>query len=1336
MKATLTSFFATICLCFAINAHLNAQTEDIITRHYSMKEGLSHGSVKCLIQDSQGFLWVGTLSGLNKFDGYQFTTYRENPSDANSLTNHWIKCLWEDRQQRLWIGTIKGLELFDLTTEKFYDPLPDSLNPIKEVHVQKIRERRDGKVWVCTYQGVYLANPQTLAMKKFLHFPEEVTGNIFLDIAEAKDGSVWAASKNGLVHMNAHTGRTTRYWHDPEDPNSLGNNNVLTVYVDSHDRVWAMTVHSLDLFNPEDESFTHFLPEHLQSIQPLNQSYDALDLLEHPDGKFWVASDNGLFTFNPETGKFDLLMDQEIGSIRSILQDRQGSIWVAGSGTGLCQIAPQSKKFNRYRQFGQPERFNHGRVYIEDANHYIWFTLGNSLFRFDPSTKRYYEYQHDSDNPLSYSGTNILSIMPDQAGGVWLASDSQLEKFNPQNQTFTSYAIPVEPWAIFKDSEGRIWIGEVDGAGIFDPQTGTYERLVSLPRTWIHTISEDKEKNLWMGPVNIGGLFRYSLKTGQLDAFKHNPADPHSLSNNRIYHLMKDQEDAIWIGTGGGLNKLIPGTESGEPKFIHWQTTNSDLPNDDVWYIIDGGDETLWLTCDNRVSHFIPHTGVFRNYDHHDGLSGRAIGWGVRAHNGEIYFGSNGGLISFHPDSLQNNSYIPPVVLTSFSIQNQPVPVRGSYGDTLAWASPITQSISYTDEVEFTYKQNDFAFEFAALNFVNPDNNLYKYKLEPYETEWIETTTSNRIARYTNLDPGHYTFRVIGSNNDELWNEEGKSLSIIIHPPWWQTWWAYALYGLLALSVLLYIRQYEIKRVRLRQRATHLSEMDTFKSRFYTNITHEFRTPLTVILGIADQIGEKAKDVKSMTKLIKRNGFNLLQLVNQMLDLSKLEAGMLTVTLQQGNIIPYIRYIVESFHSLAEHKDIHIHFRTEISELMMDYDADKVLNIVSNLLSNAIKFTPEEGHVSLVVSRENERFYLRIMDTGMGIPANQLPHIFDRFYQGDTSITRKGEGTGIGLSLTKELIQLLRGSIYVKSTVWQGTEFTVELPITNTAPLGERAKQSVFEIAGDYDDNPNDLLPPTDEKRSQPVALIVEDNVDVVYYLRTCLQGKYTLEVAQNGQDGIDIALEKIPDIIISDVMMPEKNGYELCETLKNNVKTSHIPIILLTAKAAEADKIEGLTVGADAYLTKPFNKEELKLRIRNLITHRKKLWGQYKDSFAYKPQELEVSSHDQQFLTKALELLETHKSDPDFSAENLQKELGVSRTLLHVKLKALTGQSTTEFIRTYRLKYAAQLIQQHFGNIAQVAYEAGFNDQSYFTKSFKKHFGVAPSEYAKKAYH
>ncbi len=1360
MKTNLFSFLIHFWVCSLTSAYLSAQQEDFISRTYSMKDGLSHNYATCLWQDRHGFLWVGTESGLNKFDGYQFTTFREDPLDTNSLSNNNITCLWEDPQQRLWVGSTTGLELFDLKTERFQSVGHYALDPVQglNLNVHKMRERKDGKLWICTTQGIYLADPQNLTVTKPIDFPQEVNrtstrrdnlnGNNFWDIAETSDEALWAASEDGLVHIDTRTGQVTRYRYDPEDLGSLADDWTRTVHVDRHKRIWVGTAHGLDLFNPESRSFTHFIPETLRDEPLLSHRLYVNVLSEQPDGRFWVGFSDGLYVFDPETGKFDQLLNQYTWSL---YQDRQGTLWL-GAIDRLFQIKPQHKKFTTYRNFGQA-RMSGIAGLAEDTEGKTWISgydmvRGDfNLFRFDPSSGLFYKYPHGPVNALP---SNIQCIAAGREGLLWMSSPGKVQKFNPRTQAFTSMVLPVDPTAMLEDTQGKLWVGEWSGLGFYNLQTNSYERLADFPPVRVYSFLEDRAENLWIG--SEAGLFRYSLKTGQLSAFKHDPANPQSLSNNKVYHLMMDKDKTIWVGTGGGLHRMVPGTEKNEPKFIHWRSTRSGLPSDDVYYIMDGGDETLWIGCGNGITHFSPRQGIFRNYNHHDGLPSQRFFRGMRSRTGEIYFGSEG-LVVFHPDSLQDNPYRPPVTITRFSIHHQAVPVKAGYGDTLAWETPLAHTISYTSEVRLSHRQNNISLEFAALNFVNPENNRYKYRLEPFETGWIETFDGHRVAHYTNLSPGRYTFQVKGANNDGVWNEEGRHLHIIIQPPWWQTGWAYGLYVLLGICVLYGLRQHTVKRERLKSNlkikqieTEKLQELDQMRARFFSNVSHEFRTPLALIQGTVEKFSGQDRPLSERLpgyNLIHRSADRLLQLVNQLLDLSRLEAGKLTLRRERGEVVGFLTVLASSFSSLFENKGICYRYFLPSEPLWVLFEADKLEKILSNLLSNACKFTPSGGKVILEVKSERhtpaeEMLHIFVRDTGVGIPEELLTRVFERFFQADISPTRAYEGVGIGLALTKELVELHGGIISVDSKLDEGTTFqitlklqTIEKPEVNLPEefLLNR-KESPEQPAIFSSESAYGNCPEKKPNRDQTVVLVVEDNADLRHFIKDNLPVEYAVFEADDGIRGWKRALELVPDLIISDVMMPGLDGVSLCHRLKTDERTSHIAVMLLTAKADSESKLAGLETGADDYLTKPFRLEELQLRVHNQVGYRQRLRERFSRSLTLNPQEVAVNSVDERFLKKVMEVLEKHLANPSFDIEMFSRETGLSRVHLHRKLKSITGQSPGDLIRTHRLKRAASLLEQQAGNISEVAYAVGFNSLTYFAKCFRNYYGQTPSEF------
>ena len=1324
MNSKVCQLFATFLICYAVYTDFPLQAQGIISRHYTMKDGLSDHDISSLMQDKYGFLWLSTKSGLSKFDGYKFTTYRNKPGSSNCLRSNFVNNSWEDAKGRLWIAHAEGVDLFDPKTDRFYFHWPDSINRKPGFIFTSLHEGKDGKLWISTSNGVHLADPETLSIEKVTIFP---AGVLYRDIIETQSGSVWAASSTHLIQINKKTGESLIYRHDPNDSNTIAHNFSWTVYVDKKERIWIGTENGLDLFNAHNKSFIHFL-----------RGIRVACILEIANEKFLIGSSNGLYSFDSKTGNFEKIASE---FTTSIVRDNQGIIWLT-IANGIMQIDPQTRKFHTDQQFGRISAI------IEDStNNNIWMlaysgTVGidriSSLFKSDASFTHF-----DRRTPASL----ITTICSDNRSSVWfIYRDGVLEKYDLKLKSISNYTAPISEMEVsFIDSFGNIWLGGEQGAGWYNAKTQTYERLESIVGN-VFTFLEDQHQNIWIAS-NIG-LGRHNLITGKLDIYRNEPANQQSLSNNCVFSLMMDSDKNVWVGTGGGLSKIVNGSENDTPKFIHWSKSTSRLPNDNVYAIVNGGNRTLWLMCGNMLSHFNPKDDSFRNYDHSDGLTGgdftngkNTLGRGLKSQNGRIFFGNRNGLIVFHPDSLQHNSFIPPVVITSFSIHDKSIQTTSGSTDRMTRKTPLENLITYSDSVKLTYQQNDFAFEFAALNFVNANKNLYKYKLEPYEQEWIETTSDNRIARYTNISPGKYTFRVIGSNNDGVWNETGAMLTIIISPPWWETWWAYTLYGLIIIGIILSWRNHAIKRIKLKHQAQHLTELDTLKARFFANISHEFRTPVTLILGpLKDLYDEASKQSqKTVFAAMIRNAHRLLRLINQLLELSKLEVGKMRLKASLTNAVDFFREISSAYESLALDRKIKYFFYSEISELSIYVDRQKMETIVHNLLSNAFKFT-KEGQVILNLKVvQNKWAVIIVKDSGIGIPSDRLNKVFDRFYQVDSMQTRGYEGSGLGLALTKEFVELHHGRITVESIEGQETTFTVWIPLglahlrpeeivdSNVVPEGETFSENHILP---YVANVNEIKK-ENVSSDHPVLLIVEDNAEMRHFIQKSLSAGYSIVEAENGNEGARKAVELIPDLIICDIMMPEMDGYELCHLIKTNELTSHIPVILLTAKGDQESKIAGLRIRADDYLSKPFDVDELKLIVRNHIEEVRKLRQHFSKEIRLEPRQILITSLDEKFLTKAISIIESHMDDESFSIEAFSREAGCSDIQFYRKVKALTGQTPSTFLRTIRLQRAAALLGKNSDTVSQVAYSVGFSSLSYFNKCFKQLYGMTPGNFA-----
>jgi signal transduction histidine kinase/DNA-binding response OmpR family regulator len=912
---------------------------------------------------------------------------------------------------------------------------------------------------------------------------------------------------------------------------------------------------------------------------------------------------------------------------------------------------------------------------------------------------------------------------------------------------------------ILEDKEGVLWVGTKSGLYYCPENIRTHHALTlfdhaDLSVTEIMAFQADQSGRLWIGTAGKG-LFCVPEGVNGKNAIlhiKHDPEDPQSISSNVILCVYQDDRGILWIGTDRGVNRYTGSNEAFRTYLF---------PDDPAINFITAiqGDHSghLWLQTEAGLVRFDPEVPGknYRIFTLQDGLPFD------KYHPYSLYRSSNGkmligrtpeygkGFYAFSPDSLPYNSHVPPVILTGFQVMNQPF--------------ELDSSISFKKQIVLHFNENFLSFEFSVLDYKDPPKNQYAYMLEGVDEDWIYCG-NRRFANYTGLGPGHYTFRVKGSNNDGLWNEKGTYVNISIMPPFWKTQWAWVFYFTLGAALIYTWRRYDLKRQRLKQQLTlerlkseKLKELDSLKSRFFANISHEFRTPLTLILGPLQKLFSKAPDdeTKQELTIMQRNARRLQNLINELLDLSKLESGKMELHASTENIVELVKSYVQQFESLARHKGIDLSFHAENEEIMAMVDREKVEKILFNLLGNAFKWTPEGGQIRLAVdswrlTKDNEFFVNRqpstvnlpeqcivisISDTGDGIPPEKLPHIFDRFYQADDSYSKDSQGTGIGLALTKELVELHGGTITVESVVNRGSTFRVLLPLLRgerREERGERRDRGESELVGMDATSLNiehralnieHRQPTTDN----PLLLIVEDNPDLRLYIRGILEKDYQVMEAGSGRQGLEKALEHIPDLVLTDVMMPEMDGYELSRKLKSDERTSHIPVIILTARAGMESKIEGLETGADDFLTKPFDPEELQVRIKNLISQRRRLRERYLKTAGaslFKATETpaaELLSMDEQFLRRVKHMVENRLSDADFSVDELASAVHLSRVQLHRKLKALIDIPASDYIRTLRLNKAAELLEHKTANIAEIAYDVGFTNPGHFSEAFKK---------------
>jgi signal transduction histidine kinase/ligand-binding sensor domain-containing protein/DNA-binding response OmpR family regulator len=1410
----LTSWFKIFLLIFLLPQFIFAQS-NIRFEHLTVKDGLSQNHVTRILKDSKGFMWFCTQNGLNRYDGKSFKVYKHSPDNLNSLSNNHIEAIHEDKNGNLWIGTYGGgVNKFELTTEKFthYRHDPDNSNSLSSDLVLSIYEDNSGHLWFGTSgSGINKFNKNKGTFVRYSNNPDDLNSlshNVVRAFFEDEFGILWIGTDGGgLNKFDERTGKFTGYKNDPENPKTLSHDFIFSIIEDEDGTLWLATGRGLNKFDRDTETFSHYRHDPNDPYSGLQTLFKSIT----EPGVIWIST-HGIYKFNIKKEKFTHYKHEPYdptslssNTTVTIYEDDSGLLWVGTADKGLNKYNKAQENILHYKN--DPTNVNSLSANFissihEDKSRILWVgTDGGGLHKFDRKKGEFKHYVHQMDNSNSLSSNKVYSIVEEKPGILWIGTFDGLNRLDVKNNKFDVYKHDPKNltslshntiYTLHIDRASNLWIGTIQGPNKLilsenekiPPVFFHYKHNPNAPPgingNWVLAFYEDDDGFLWVG---TDGLDKFDKRKEKFYCYQHDPHNPNSLSNNLVSTIYRDKNGVLWIGTfGGGLNRFNPDTEN----FIHYREKDG-LANDNIYGILEDNHQNLWLSTKNGLSKFNPDAvddqGValptaFKNYYVHDGFQDNEFTASYfKNSKGEMFFGGINGFNAFYPDSLKENLTIPDVVITDFKVFNE------NY--------KLDTSITEINQIVLSHDKNFFSFDFAVLDYTAPKKNNYAYKLDGLDEDWNYVGNRN-FAHYTNLSPGEYVFRVKGSNNNGIWNEEGTSIRIFISPPWWKTGWAYGLYFLLVVLLIYGTWRFQMNGLKMKQQmemehfeAEKLREVDHLKSRFFANISHEFRTPLTLIQGPVKQMlsGEFKGNFREQYRIILRYSNRLLNLINQILDLSKLEAGRMTLKVTCTDVVQFLKGIVQSFASLAERKKIALKLNADDESLMGYIDRDKLEKIVNNLLSNAFKFTPEGGEVVVDLSLRGDSsseamettkqspfskrdgiatsrqvgtrkdsgspgfIQISIFNSGIGISPDQLERIFDRFYQADDSYTKDSKGTGIGLALTKELAEANHGEIRVESESNKGTTFTVWLPIEKEhfkpeeivevkPPDGYKDPEvSDSEIIEVTEDGRKDSLisKPSGGSKSSPLLLIVEDNPDVTSYISSFLEKDFRIIIAENGEAGFKKALERFPDLIISDVMMPVMDGFELCKQLKSNEHTSHIPVILLTAKADMDSKIEGLEFGADDYVTKPFDDRELHVRAKNLIEQRRKLHEKFSRMVEVKPGEIAASSMDEQFLKRLLDVFENHIAESDYSTKDFAREVGMSRSNLHRKLQALTSQPTHEFLRTLRLKRAAQLLKQSAGTVTEIAYAVGFTNPSHFSKIFRQQFGQTPSEFASK---
>jgi signal transduction histidine kinase/ligand-binding sensor domain-containing protein/DNA-binding response OmpR family regulator len=1348
---------------------LFSQTTPEVFQHLTISEGLSQNNVLNIIQDRKGFLWFATYDGLNRYDGYNFKTYKFDPYDSTSVSQHLILCIYEDRDGIIWVGTGgMGLCGFDPSTEKFKRyTVSEKPGALHEQTVTSIIECDSTQLWIGTFRGLTLFNKKKEIFTRIMH-NESDSESVPSDgpvntMCKDEKGNVWIGMDGNSIYKICKIAgapqqvRFEKHSFDHAEKSVENENRIVSIFEDSKKNIWIGTLQGLYrkrpsgnisryVNNPNDENS---LSENLINIH---------SIAEDRDGNIWIGTVNGLNKLNPASETFtrfyyDPANDGSMSSndIHSVLVDRTGILWIGTIGGGINMLDPNKRVIEKFISNSLNSGNSGVRAIYEDSKGTLWIgTEGDGLTSFDKTHKKLTHYRHQPGIQNSLCSDFIGAIIEDDHGNLWIGHGGSnfystesggLSVITPAGairQMFNDSKAPDfigDVFTLYFDRQKKLWIGTESGLVALDPSSLKAKRYRldptnsnSLSDDWVYTILEDKSGKLWLG-TGSKALNYFDPEKNAFTHYSYNPEQKGTITSNSVKTVYEDSQGRIWFGTsGGGLCLFDP-----RAKTFKSYTIKDGLPDNTIYNILEDNDTKLWLSTNNGISCFDPPSEKFMNFDEGDGLQSNQFASGYvnagaafKGADGTLYFGGQHGFNVIHPNRIFFNPFPPPVALTQFKIF-----------ETLAPLSP---------NITLSHDQNQISFEFAALNFTNSYKNQYTYKLENFDQAWINSG-NRRYVTYSNIEPGRYTFRVNASNNDGVWNNNGISMTIIILPPWWKTWWAYGIYVACILSLLWGIYNYLLSKERLKAaleaektEAKKILEVDKLKSEFFTNISHEFRTPLTLIQAAAEKLFEfqRNHETATLTGQIQRNAKALLTLINQILDLSRVEAGKLKAELEVINICRELELCAESFRSHAQLSTIEYEVNVPRQDLFAQCDPEKLGVIVNNLLSNAFKFTPPGGKVQFFVSQEQQGeslslLRIRIVDTGIGIDEKRHDHIFDRYYQIESSHFNYSAGTGIGLTVVKQYVILLGGTIVVHSNEGAGSCFEVKLPLINLSPnlVPELLHRGDFYIEPNSSEK-STALESDANHQDRPLILLIEDNRELALFLQNDLRDKFDIHIAHDGHLAFTLGIKIIPEIIISDIMMPGIDGLEVARLFKSDERTCHIPIILLTAKAREEDKLSGLDAGVDDYLTKPFSRLELLARINNLIKQRQTLRKIFSSQFRLEPKNLMISSLDQKFMQKVMDVIEENMSNIYFSVDTLGKTIGMSRAQLYRKMTALTDLPPVDFIKSYRIKRAASLLAQQHGNISDVAYATGFNDPSYFSKCFKDIMQQTPSEFIK----
>lgn len=1317
MKNIIVTFFL-----FLSFAQIFANDDHYFFENIGLNEGLSNSTVISIVQDKDGLIWFATFDGLNKFDGYSIKVYRHEEGNHRSLLSNSTRQLFIDKENTLWIGTNEGLSKY-IHEKDYFENFTNDVSG-DGFKINAIIDFKEDKLLLGTDKGLYTFDKigktfeifpyvnhqqrEVLSLinaadniiigtdkglyyysnhdKAFRYLSDTLKHHRIQAILRKSDYKIWVGTEGaGLFLINPETGDILKnYLNDPSNEESICSNYIRTLLIDNDDRLWIGTFHGLSLLNGNDEKFYNYHSD----------PFDATSISQN--------------------------------SIRSIIQDFQGGIWLGTYYGGVNYYHPLKNQFFHIKQSSQNNSLNDriiSGILEDESNGRIWIgTNDNGVNVYDPKTKIFSHITKGNNNMLLSNNIKSFLLSRNHKHMYIGSHGGGLLKIDKNTYRPVEIKLPGEDvYSLVYDLNNDIWIGTLSGLFRLNEKKGAIDRfdIGKLTSRQILYLEADSQNRLWIGGDK--SLARLTIENDSLIEFDD------TFQNIKINCIIEDSKKNVWIGTNNGMYKY-----NGDKKFTRYAEKDG-LSNNMVCGIVEDSLGFLWISTYYGISRFDPEHSTFRTYLQTDGLQFQQFNnySFCKTEAGRLYFGGVDGIITFIPEQLKNNPFSPQPIITELNVQNKII-VPSDNGI-------LEKNIINADKIVLRSDRATFSLRFAIPNYLSGKHNTFKYKLEGYDKDWI-ITSENRFASYSNLPHGKYTFKLLSANNEGQWSDKITELSVIITPLWFETLW----FKLLVTTIILFIiytlwqflnQKQKIKKQLIEERfdKEKNEEINRAKMSFFVNISHEFRTPLTLIISPLQEMIEKVSDSweKEQLTVIKNNADKLLHLTSQLVDYRRAELDVFELNIKRADPKKTIMKAMALFDKLAKRMNIEYKFEDYTNDDEYIIDENYLDMILSNLLSNSFKFTPSNGKITVNLIEDLEYLILEVEDTGCGIPKQEQSLIFNRFHKVNSK--KNDIGVGIGLSITQRLVELHHGKIELKSKTGEGTTFSIYFPQSENLYNEKELNNINFLPVNDSSEKQTVIYDATCQDIEQPLIMIVEDDVDLLDYLSNSLSGSYNIITAINGKDALELLNQNKVDIVLTDVMMDVMDGIELCRTLKEDIKTCHIPIIMLSAKSTVEDQLSGLEVGADDYVTKPFTISVLKAKISNMMASKERILNYYSNSTEIEPEKIATNQIDNELLTKAKEIVLKNLDNTAFTTEMFCEEMGMSRTNLHLKLKALTGGSTIDFIRKIRFNEAIKLLSSGKYNISEVSYMVGFNSLSYFSTSFKKYFGYLPSDYMKK---